>query len=141
MQHAQCLTEDDIKLIQHPLLLSSLDREWKREHDRLGHIPFADMDRLVKGGMLNKKFGALRGKKILCPSCMFGRMKKRPWRVKGMANRKFIRKQDIPGDKVFVDQLVVSHPGLVPRMSGRHTNDRVCGATGYIDHFSKYSYS
>ena len=92
LRHANCLSEEDLKLIRHPLPLSTLEREWMREHDRLGHISFSDMDKLVKGGMLDKKFAALRGRTMLCPSCMFGKMKRRPWRVKGVANRKFIRK-------------------------------------------------
>ena len=141
LRHAKCLSEDDLKLIQHPLPLSTIEREWMREHDRLGHISFAEKDKLVKGGVLAKKFAALCGQKMLCPSCMFGRMKRRPWQVKGVANRKCFCKQHAPGAKVSVDQIMVSHPGLIPRMSGRHTNDRICGAIGSIDHFSKYSYS
>ena len=69
-------------------------------------------------------------------------MRKRPWRHKGLI-RKTIRKkeQNFPGAKVSTDQLVVAQPGLVPRISGRHTKDRICGATGFYDHYSGYSYS
>ena len=141
LEHTKCLSEDGINLIKHLLPLSKVEREWMREHDRLGHMSFSDMDKLVKGGVLNKKFAAFRDRKMMCPSCMFGNMKKRPWRVKGVANRRFIRKQNTLGAKMSIDQIVVSHPGLVSWMSGRHTNDRVCGATAFIDHYSKYSYS
>ena len=39
------------------------------------------------------------------------------------------------------DQLVVVQLGLVPRISGRHTKDRICGATGFLDHYAGYIYS
>ena len=74
---------------------------------------------------------------------MFGRMKKRVWRVKGADNIKHIRRDEdnTPGAKVSTDQLVVAQPGLVPRLSGRHFHDRICGATGFFDHVSNYSFS
>ena len=58
-------------------------------------------------------------------------------------NKKIIRKKDqnFPGAKVSMDQLVVAQPGLLPRISGRHTKDCICGATGFYDHHSGYSYS
>ena len=74
---------------------------------------------------------------------MFGRMKRRAWRVKGVNNMKHIRKDNehVPGAKISTDQLVVAQPGLVPRLSGKHSRDRICGATGFFDHFSGYSFS
>ena len=36
---------------------------------------------------------------------------------------------------------MVAQPGLVSRLSGRHTHDRICGATCFIDHYSGYSFS
>ena len=35
----------------------------------------------------------------------------------------------------------MAQPGLVPRFSGKHTNARVCGATGFIDHHTGYYFS
>ena len=37
------------------------------------------------------------------------------------------------------DHLVVAQPGLGQKMSGRHTNERIYGATGFFDHYSGYS--
>ena len=51
LEHAKFLSVDDIYLIKQPVPLSKVEREWMREHDRLGHIY---MDKLVRGGMLNK---------------------------------------------------------------------------------------
>jgi len=62
---------------------------------------------------------------------------------KGFNNLKSIHKvdQNFPGAKVSTDQTVVTQPGLVPQLSGRHTSGRICGATRFFDHHSKYSYS
>jgi len=108
-----------------------------------GHVSFSNMDKMVLNNLLPQKFKELKGHKIMCPYCMFGRMRKRSWRSKGTKNVKSIRKdkENYPGAKVSTDQLVVAQPGLVPRMSGRHTNERVCGATGFVDHYTNYSYS
>ena len=48
-------------------------------HDRLGHLPFVDMFKLVKNGRLPKKYLQLKGKKIVCPSCVFAKAKRRNW--------------------------------------------------------------
>lgn len=84
----------------------------------------------------------MKGKPVLCPSCIFGKMRKRAWRSKSK-NVSTIRKEsdNYPGAKVSVDQLVVAQPGLVPRISGRHTNARICGATGFFDNHTGYSFS
>ena len=140
LENARYLSEEDLKKIEHPLPLSPIEVEWKRLHDRHGHISFTEMDKLVECGIFPTKFECMKGKSILCPSCIFGKMRKRKWRNKGKKSGK-IRKESMPGKKVSTDQLVVAQPGLVPRMSGRHTNERVCGATGFFDHYSGYSYS
>ena len=100
------------------------------------------MDKLVANNLLPKKFKTLKGKPVMCPPCMFGRMRKRAWRTKGVHHKSIRKKQDnFPGAKISTDQLVVAQPGLVPRISGRHTNERICGATGFLDHHTNYSYS
>ena len=143
LTHTKCLTQQEILQLQNPTPLSPLEIEWKHIHDMYGHISFATMDKMVLNNMLPLKFKKLKGQAIMCPSCMFGRMRKRAWRSKGLKNLKTIRKENdnYPGATVSTDQLVVAQPGLVPRMSGRHTSERVCGATGFVDHFSNYSYS
>ena len=80
---------------------------------------------------------------MICPSCVFGKMRRHAWRSKGQANLKTIRKEheNYAGARVSVDQLVVAQPGLVPRISGRHTNARICGATGFYVNTTGYSYS
>ena len=123
--------------------LTSLEKEWKCLHDKLGHLSFNDMIKLVENKLLPTKFIQLKSTKILCPSCIFGRIRKRAWRAKGLNNVKNINKQvkTHPGAQVSTDQVVVSQPGLVPRLSGHHTHERICGATVFLDHHSKLSYS
>ena len=143
LQSSKCLTKEELNLIQHPHPLIPLQKEWKTVHDQYGHLLFAKMDLLVQNNMLPKKFAKLKGQRILCPSCIFGKMRKRAWRNKSVSSVKTIRKEkeNFPGAKVSIDQLVVAQPGLVPRISGRHTNTRVCGATGFFDNSSGYSFS
>ena len=143
VENSKMLTVEELKNLNHPLPLSKLEKEWIRMHDKYGHLSFAEMDKLVINNVLPKKFAKLKGKTFVCPSCAFGKMKKRVWRSKGSANSKQIRKpaQNYPGAKVSTDQIVVAQPGLVPRLSGRHTHERICGATCFIDHHSGYSFS
>ena len=143
MQSSKNLTKEEIEYIRNPSPLSEMQKEWKTIHDQYGHLPFAKMDQLVANNLLPRKFSKMKGQKILCPSCIFGKMRKRAWRSKGVNSVKTIRKPNeaYPGAKVSVDQLVVAQPGLVPRISGRHTNARVCGATGFFDNHSGYSFS
>ena len=49
--------------------------------------------------------------------------------------------QNFPGANIATDQLVVAQPCLVLRISGCHTKERICGATGFYDHHSGYIFS
>lgn len=68
-------------------------------------------------------------------------MKRKPWRTKAQPSQIVQETQNAPGLKVSVDQMISKQPGLIPRMEGSHTRDRIHTETVYIDHFSKYSYS
>ena len=103
LQNAKYLNEEHLKQLQNPKQLSEMEIEWKRLHDCHGHLAFSDMDKLTAHGVFPKRFGAMKGKTILCPSCIFGKMRKRSWRVKGKRSGK-IRKETYPGAKVSTDQ-------------------------------------
>ena len=124
----------------HPKQLSQLETEWLDWHARYDHLSWSKMDRLVIAKILPKKISVLKGNTYLCPSCSFGKMIRRAWRTKGKPGKigKNVKK---PGDLVSVDQLMSSHPGIIPRISGRHTRDRISCATCFYDTFSHYSYS
>ena len=48
--------------------------------------------------------------------------------------------QDKPEKKFSTDQLISAHPDLVPRISGRHTRDRISSATCFLDYNSGFGY-
>ena len=59
-------------------------------------------------------------------------MTRRAWRTKGKPG-KITNNATEPGDLVSVDQLMSSHPGIVPRIYGCHTRDRITCATCSYD--------
>ena len=107
-------------------------------HYRQQHLPFNDMFQLCKIGVLPHKFLQLNNPNIslLCPTCIFSKQKRTPWRHTSAISH--IRKQihNFPGAKVSIDQFVSKHPGLIPRISGKNTTARIIGGTIYIDHYS-----
>ena len=46
----------------------------------------------------------------------------------------------MPGDGVYVDQILSAQPGLIPQISGFLTSKRLWGATTFVDHVSDYVY-
>ena len=46
-----------------------------------------------------------------------------------------------PGDRTSIDHVISAQPGLVPRLDGRHTRDRITAACVFFDHVSGLSYS
>ena len=56
---------------------------------------------------------------------------------------KSIRKlsHDKPGKCTSIDQIVSAQPGLVPRMSGCHTRDRITAATCFFEYKSSFGYT
>ena len=102
-------------------------------HDRLQHMPPSEMFNLSIHDHLPKRFLKLKDKAPPCLSCILGKLQRRKWRTKG-AHDKSIRKlhHNKPGKCTSVDQIVSAQPGLVPRMSGRHTRDRITSATCFL---------
>ena len=100
------------------------------------------MDRCVLIGILPKKFACLRNWKYLCPSCLLAMQRKRYWRskskIKGTLRPSSIKK---PGDCVSIDHLISAQPGLIPRICGKHTMDRICAAVVFKDHNSDFDYT
>ena len=69
---ASTLSEEDIKKISDPVTLSPLQEEFLALHERLWHLPFSVMFRLVKLGFLPLKFRKLKNKAPPCVSCLLG---------------------------------------------------------------------
>jgi len=98
------------------------------------------MFKLCKQGFLPHKFLKLNNSntKLLCPTCIFSKQKRSQWRTSNTSSS--IRKDidNKPGAKVSIDQFVSKHPGLVPRISGKHTSARIIGGTIYVDHYTNF---
>ena len=140
--HIDRLEPDDVEALLNPGILTEEEKEVYAWHHRLGHLPFRSMIPLCERGYLPRRFKSiLENKKLRCPSCIFGKCKKRPWRTRGMPGRIQGPSETEPGDRVSVDHVISAQPGLVPRMDGRHTKERINSVCVFIDHVSKLTYS
>ena len=73
-------------------------------------------------------------------SCMFGELQRRKWRRKTFTSSIRKHSHNKPGKWVSTDQLVSMQPGLVPRISDRHTRERNTAVTCFMDHKSDFGY-
>ena len=106
----------------------------------MDHLPRSAMNRLVEKGSLPAKFKALKDWKFVCPSCLLAVQKKTSWRTK--AKPSSIRKDIVkaPGDLVCIDHIISAQPGLLPRISGHHTRERISAACVFKDCYSGFTY-
>ena len=96
---------------------------------------------LYECGYLPRRFLDLTDQNIIFPSCVFGKSKRKRWRTKG-SPRSFRSDVDIfTAAKSSVDHVIFAQPGLVPRMDGHHTQDRIIGAYVFLDNYTRYSYT
>ena len=112
-------------------------------HCRLNHLPFIHMFKLSEQGYLPKRFLLFNNNqyKLYCPSCIFAKMKRRPWRHKGQYRPIRRENENAPGIRVSVDQVVSQQPGLIGIIEGIHTRKIIYGVTVFKDHFTNLSYS
>ena len=111
--------------------------ELLRWHYRLGHLPFDRIRQLASQGQLPKRI--LSSKKPFCTACQYGKMTKRPWRVKG-ENKKNTKIATRPGQIISVDQLESNTPGLIAQLKGKLMQQRYKYATVFVDQFSGYTF-
>ena len=111
--------------------------ELLRWHYRLGHLPFERIRHLARSGQLPKRL--LTCKKPFCTACQYGKLTKRPWRVKG-DDKQSTKVATRPGQVVSVDQLEANTPGFIAQLKGKLTQQRYGYATVFVDQFSGYSY-
>ena len=138
-QEIKDISPEELKELVYPRQLSPVQQEFLSWHNRLFHMPFGQMYKLAKLGILPKRF--MKCTNMLCISCQFGKAHRRPWRTSskpGGSIRKWNQKK--PGDGTSVDQIVSAQPGLVPQMAGELTSNRIWGATVFVDHVTDYVY-
>ena len=121
---------------QEPMSLDPHDKLLRWQY-QLGHLPFDRIKQLVLKGQLPKCL--LASKKPFCLACQYGKMMKRPWRVKG-DNKNTTKTATQPRQIVLVDQLESTSPGLIAQLKGKLTQQRYKYATVFINQFSRYTF-
>ena len=121
---------------QEPTSLNPQD-ELLRWHYRLGHLPFDRIKQLAHKGQLPKRL--LSSTKPLCSAYQYGKLTKRPWRVKG-DDKAPSKTSTRPGQIVSVDQLESNTPGLIAQLKGKLTQQRCKYATVFVDQYSGYTF-
>jgi hypothetical protein len=58
-------------------------------HERLGHFSFARLKLLSRAGLIPKDLANIDAP--VCPGCAYGKAHRKPWRHKGINNRKQLR--------------------------------------------------
>jgi len=106
-------------------------------HIKLGHASFEKLRWAAEQGILPKRLSKCRN--MVCPACLYGKQKRRPWRHKGKSNRP-IKQAIRPGQYVSCDQLQSSIPGLIAQTTGKLTKSRYMVATIFVDHYSGLDY-
>ena len=108
-----------------------------RWHYRLNHLPFKRMFKMAEQGLLPKKI--LKANVPICPACQYGKMHRKPWRMKGRSPNSS-RMATEPGQIVSVDQLESPTPGFIAQLKGTLTKQCYKYATVFVDQYSRLSY-
>ena len=119
-EHVSHLETDTLQAILHSQSLPPWFSEFMFNHDRLGHLTFAEMFTLSECGCLPKKFLDLKCKTFVYPSYVFATAKRRAWHSRGYHSSIQRATQVKSGYGTSIDQVISSHAGLVPRMCGCH---------------------
>lgn len=119
---------------------SKYQKELLSHHYRLKHLPFKDLQRLAKKGVIPSHLETIKAP--LCYSCMMGKQTKRPWRGKGKRNLRHIRKETetFAGANTSTDQMISPFGGLIPQIKGKLMRAKFYAATIFVDHFTDYTY-
>ena len=143
LKFTSILSQKDLNSLLHATCVKAdpLRDEFMQHHFNFNHLPFPHMFQLCRSGYLPKRFLKLKSSDLICPSCILGKQKRRPWRHKGSKGTIRSANEKHPGDRVSIDQMISHQPGLVPRYDGKHTRDRITCVTCFKDHISGLSYS
>ena len=111
--------------------------ELLRWHYRLGYLPFDRIKQLANKGQLPKCL--LTCHTPFCAACQYGKMTKRPCRVKG-DNKGTAKTATYPGQVVSDDQLESTSPGFIAQLKGTLTQQRYKYVTVFVDQISRYAF-
>ena len=110
-------------------------------HNRTNHcVPIKEIQVMASMGIFNYKLKSCQPP--VCASCMFGCAHKKTWRVKGKYKH-VIRSESetAAGDNTYLDLLMSSTPGIIPKISGFLTSDSLWLATVFVNHATSYIYT
>ena len=140
LEAASVLSKKELQSIMNPEVLTPLQQLWVWWHEVLDHLPHRAMNHLVDKGFLPTKFSSLKDWMFVCSTCLLAKQRKRSWRNKDKSST--IAKENVkgPGYLVCIDHLISAQPGLLLRISGRHTRDRISAAYMFKDVHSKFTY-
>jgi hypothetical protein len=94
-------------------------QELLQYHQRMAHMPFKYIRSAAKQGRLPARLA--KCEIPICPSCLYGKMSRRPWRNKSSYHP--ISNATKPGTFVSVDQMDSSTPGLIAQLKGIPTKE------------------
>ena len=133
---------EDIENIIHPKALERLEEEYLHTHNRLQQMPPSEMFTLCDHNHLPKIFLRLKIKPPPFMSCILGKIKRRARRNKEKNNKTICKSSHSkPGKCTSIDQIITAQLGLVPRISGRYTRERITSTIYFLDHKSSFVYS
>jgi hypothetical protein len=106
-------------------------------HQRMAHMPFKYIRSAAKQGRLPSRLANCEIP--ICPSCLYGKMSRRPWRNKSSYHP--ISNTTKPGTFFSVDQMESSIPGLIAQLKGIPTKERYMLATIFVDHATDFTFT
>jgi hypothetical protein len=117
--------------------LATADNQAKlmRWHYRLGHLSFPKLKVLAKNGEIPCRLAKVPPPKFL--GCLFGAMRKTPWRGKESKATRQVFVTTKPGECVSVNHMVSTHVGFFVQLKGGLTKKRYKAASIFVDHFSR----
>ena len=121
------------------LNITEKQSELYKWHLKLNHAPNSRLREMAKQGQAPKHF--LTTKLPVCKACIYGKMTRQPWRVKGQtSNINNFRRAKSPGETVSVDQLESPEPGFIVQLKGKLTTQWYKVATVFVDHYSSLGF-
>jgi hypothetical protein len=100
-------------------------------------MSMARLQALALEGVLPKRLAKCNV--LLCSSCMYGKLTKRPWRYRSESSH-IEESVTVAGELVSVDQMESRTLGLVTQLKGIPTRERYKIATVFVNHASDYTF-
>ena len=83
----------------------------------------------------------LKHKKLVCPSCVFVKVKRRAWCSRGSHGSTWRVTHVNLGDGTSIDHIISAHDGLFPCMDGPHKHSRINCERVFMNHVSTNSFT